>query len=89
MGHSSARGGGNLMKINERELLNLFNQKTWQVPLFIAILATPFMVLTITTKDDGLITLAMLALLLLLLVFLAYNLLHRYLRKKFQGDQRN
>ena len=75
------------MKINEREVLRLINQRNWLVPLLIAVLATPFMVVAITTKDESLEIFAKLAWLLLLLIFLAYNLLHRYLRKKYEGRQ--
>lgn len=73
------------LKINEREVLRLINQRNWLVPLLIAVLATPFMVLAITTKDESLEIFAKLVWLLLLLKFLAYNLLHRYLRKKYEG----
>lgn len=76
------------MKINERELLRLINQKSWQFPLLIVALATPFMVLAIATEDQRIEIFAKLALLLISLIFLAYNLLHRYLRKKFEGEHR-
>lgn len=75
------------LKFNERELLRLINQRNWLVPLLIAVLATPFMVLAITTKNESLEIIARLVWLLLLLIFLAYNLLHRYLRKKYEGRQ--
>lgn len=75
------------MKIDERELLRLINQRNWLVPLLIAVVVTPFMVLAMTTEDEGLEIFAKLVWLLLLLIFLAYNLLHRYLRKKYEGGQ--
>ena len=77
------------MKINERELLRFINEKSWRIPLSIAALATPFMVLAITTNDEALDIFAKLVWLTLLLIFLAYNLLHRYLRKKFEVNHRN
>lgn len=75
------------MRINEREVLNFINRKNWLVPLIIAAVATPFIVLAITTKDQGLEIFAKLVWLILVLIFLAYNLLHRYLRRKFEGDR--
>jgi hypothetical protein len=75
------------LKFNERELLRLINQRNWLVPLLIAVIATPFMVLAITTKNESLEIIAKLVWLLLLLIFLAYNLLHRYLCKKYEGRQ--
>jgi hypothetical protein len=74
------------MKINERELLRFINEKSWRLSLLIAALATPFIVLAIATTDETLDIFAKLVWLILLLIFLAYNLLHRYLRKKFEGN---
>jgi hypothetical protein len=87
--HGRQRGSEIAMKINERELLNFINEKSWRIPVLIAALATPFMVLAITSSDEGLDTFAKLVWLILLLIFLAYNLLDRYLRKKFEGNSRN
>jgi glucan phosphoethanolaminetransferase (alkaline phosphatase superfamily) len=75
------------LKINEREVLRLINQRNWLVPFLIAVLATPFMMLAITTQDENLEIFAKLVWLVLLLIFLAYNLLHKYLRKKYEGRQ--
>lgn len=77
------------LKINERELLAFINEKSWRIPLFIVLLVTPFMVLAITTHDEGVEIFAKLVWLLFLLIFLAYNLLHRYLRKKYEGNHRS
>jgi hypothetical protein len=77
------------MKINERELLRFINEKSWRIPFLIAALATPFMVLAITTNDEALDIFAKLVWLAFLLIFLAYNLLYRYLRKKFEANHRN
>jgi hypothetical protein len=76
------------MNFNSEKIYWHFKRNSWYVPLLIAVAATPFMIIAVTTKDSGLETIAKIVWLLLLLVLIGYNLMIRTLRRKFEGSAR-
>jgi ABC-type phosphate transport system permease subunit len=76
------------VKLNEEKLYWHFKRSGWYVPALIAITATPFMILAITTQNSDLEIFAKSVWLILVLSLLGYNLLIRSLRKKFENPSR-
>ena len=63
-----------------------FKRNSWQVPTALAVIITPFMIIGTVTESESLEIFSKLIWLLILLLFIAYNLLIRSLRKKFEGE---
>jgi hypothetical protein len=76
------------MKINSEKFYWHIKRHSWQVPLLVALLATPFMIIATTTENSGLEIFAKLVWLFLLFVLLGYNTMIRILRKRFEGQER-
>jgi uncharacterized membrane protein (DUF2068 family) len=74
------------MKIDQEKLYWHFKRHSGYVPVLIALLATPFMIIAITTHDSGVEIFVKLIWLVLTLAMLGYNLLFRRLRKKFENS---
>jgi len=72
------------MKINQEKLYWHFKNNSWYIPVLIATVATPFMIIAITTKDPNLEMSVKIIWLLLSSLLLGYNFLLRSLRKKFE-----
>ncbi len=66
-------------------IYRFFQRNSWQFPIAIAVLITPFMFIGSTTENEKLGIFSKIVWLFLVLLFLAYNLTIRYLRKKFEG----
>lgn len=74
------------MKITQAKLHGHFERNSWYMPVMIAIFATPFMIISITTRNANLENISKLVWLFLALALLGYNLLIRSLRKKFNNS---